>query len=118
MDAAGGFMEQGETLSDAARRETREEANAEVELDELHTVITLPHVSHVQMLFRARLTAPVFSPGVETLETQLFREEEIPWDELAFETMRRTLRHFFADRRRGLFQLHVEDIPQAPPKGG
>lgn len=113
-----GFMEQGETLSEAALRETWEEANAEVELDELHTVFTLPHVSHVQVLFRARLIAPTFSPGTESLETRLFSEEEIPWDELAFETMRRTLRYYFADRRRGRFELRVEDIRYPPPKGG
>lgn len=105
-----GFMEQGEALEHAAKRETLEEANADVELEGLHSIFSLTHVSHVQMLFRARLKAPVFSPGVESLETRLFSEDEIPWDELAFETMRRALQYYLADRRRGLFELRTEEI--------
>lgn len=105
-----GFMEQGESLKDAACRETMEEANAEVVLDALHSIFTLTHVSHVQVLFRARLLEPRFSPGYESLETQLFTEEEIPWDELAFESIRRALHLFFTDRRQGSFITHVEDI--------
>lgn len=105
-----GFMEQGETLGEAACRETREEANAEVELEALHTIINLPHISQVQVLFRARLREPRFSPGWESLETRLFSEEDIPWDELAFQTMRRALHLYFADRRRGSFATHLEDF--------
>lgn len=105
-----GFMEQGETLSEAARRETWEEANAEVELDKLHSIFTLPHIAHVQVLFRARLLEPRFSPGHESLETRLFAEEGIPWEELAFATIRRALHLYFADRRRGCFEIHLEDF--------
>jgi hypothetical protein len=49
-------------------------------------------------------------PGPETLEARLFRESEVPWDELAFRTVRETLEHFFADRRRGQFEVHAGDI--------
>lgn len=111
-----GFMEQGETLSDAACRETWEEATAKVTLDGLHTIITIPHISHVQMLFRARLEEPEFSPGYESLETRLFKENEIPWNELAFETVQRALHLYLTDRRQGLFKTHIEDYIKPAPQ--
>ena len=98
-----GFMEENETLADGAARETREEANARIEIDGLYTVISLPDISQVYMLFRARLLDLDFHPGVESLEVRLFHEEEIPWNELAFLTIRSTLEHFFAERRTGSF---------------
>ncbi|TAN52869.1 MAG: NUDIX hydrolase [Methylococcaceae bacterium] len=104
-----GFMEQGETLSEAASRETWEEATAEVELDGVHTIITIPHISHVQVLFRAHLKEPKFSPGYESLETKLFNETEIPWNELAFETVHRALHLYFTDKHQGNFKTHIED---------
>lgn len=109
-----GFMELDETLDEAARRETREEACAEVELDKLYLVFALPHANQVHMHYLARLTEPRFAPGIESLETGLFSEADIPWDELAFETVRRTLRYYFADRVLGEFPSRVEDIYRKP----
>ena len=105
-----GFMELGETLSDAARREAREEANIEVEIGPLYAVFSLAHISQVYAFFRARMVEEHFSAGVESLEVRLFREEEIPWDEISFETVHRSLRLFFADRRQGEFSFRTEDI--------
>jgi len=62
------------------------------------------------LFYRAELTSPVFDPGTETMEAQLFHEADIPWDELAFHTVQETLRHFFADRAAGHFGFHVLDI--------
>nr|WP_300314775.1 NUDIX hydrolase [Halomonas sp.] len=104
-----GFMENGETTLQAAARETLEEACAEVALDNLYTLINLPHINQVFMIFRARLQGS-FHPGPESLEVALFEEHEIPWDTLAFPTIERTLRHFFADRPQCDFPLHVSDI--------
>ncbi len=104
-----GFMENGETTPEAAARETREEAMAEVALQELYTLINLPHIDQVFMIFRAELNGD-FGPGPESLEVALFEEHEIPWESLAFPTIERTLRHFFADRHDGGFTLHVSDI--------
>jgi hypothetical protein len=56
------------------------------------------------------LTSDVFDPGHETMEARLFTEEEIPWDELAFRTVKETLEHYFADRRAGQFGTHAFDI--------
>ncbi|WP_126447633.1 NUDIX hydrolase [Sulfuricystis multivorans] len=105
-----GFMENEETLAAAALRETREEACAHVELGPLYTMISVPHISQVHAIFRARLIDLDFAPGSETLEVALFEEAQVPWDDVAFRTIAMTLRHFFADRRQGSFGLHVESI--------
>ena len=105
-----GFMELGETLGEAARREAREEANIEVELGPLYTLFSLPHISQLYAFFRARMLEARFSAGAESLEARLFRETEIPWDELSFDTVRRSLQLFFADRRTGGFVFRMEDM--------
>ncbi|MDP2170224.1 MAG: NUDIX hydrolase [Rhodocyclaceae bacterium] len=109
-----GFMENQETIAEAATRETREEACARIELDDLYTMISVPHINQVHVIYRARLLKAEFAPGEESLEVALFDEASIPWDDIAFRTIAMTLRHFFADRAAGSFGLHVEAI--APPR--
>ena len=53
---------------------------------------------------------PRFEPGPETIEAQLFDEAEIPWEQLAFRTVKETLERYFADRRAGRFGFHAFDI--------
>ncbi len=105
-----GFMESGETTSEGALRETREEANARVEIVDLYTLFSVPHISQVYMFFRATLPNLDFSPGHETLETKLFSEDEIPWEELAFPVVTQTLQHYFKDRRSDTFQVRFLDL--------
>ena len=105
-----GFMENGETTAEGAMRETLEEANARVEILGLYALFNIPHISQVYMLFRARLLDLEFSAGAETLETRLFREDEIPWQQLAFATVKRTLRHYFSDRSSGSFSFHIGTV--------
>jgi ADP-ribose pyrophosphatase YjhB (NUDIX family) len=105
-----GFMELGETLAEAACREALEEANIAVELDALFALFSLPHISQVYAFFRGRLLKPQYSAGAESLDVRLFSESEIPWDQIAFATVRRALELFFADRRRGSFVFRLEDI--------
>lgn len=105
-----GFMENGETTTQAAARETREEANAEVEIGELYSLYSLPHINQVYLIFRSRLLKPEYSPGVESLETRLFNEADIPWESLAFPVVRQTLEDFFGDRRAGTFRLHQGEV--------
>ena len=109
-----GFMENGETTAEGAARETLEEGNARVEMLGLYAVFNIPHINQVYMLFRARLLNLDFSAGAETLETKLFDEDEIPWDEIAFVTVRRTLKHYFDDRRAGEFRFHIGTIDPMP----
>lgn len=105
-----GFMELGETIAEGAMRETDEEAGAQISLGELFTLMNVPRVGQVHFYYRARLLSDQFQPGIETMEARLFSEAEIPWDELAFRTVRETLERYFADRRSGRFRLHVIDI--------
>ncbi|HEV7802061.1 MAG TPA: NUDIX hydrolase [Burkholderiales bacterium] len=111
-----GFMENGETTFNGAARETLEEANARVEVGPLYALYNIPHINQVYILFRARMLDLEFSAGAETLETRLFTELEIPWDELAFATVRNTLRHYYADRSKGSFGFHMGTI-ERPPAG-
>ena len=105
-----GFMENGESAAEGAAREAMEEANAKVEIEDLYTVYSIPHISQVYMMFRARLLDPDVSPGVESLEVKLVTEAEIPWDHLAFAMVRRTLTHFLEDRRAGVYVPRFGDI--------
>lgn len=82
-----GFLEARESPADGARREAREEACTEITLDGLLGVYNVPHISQVLFLFRAHLVRPEFGCGVESTEVRLFRWEEIPWDELAFDSV-------------------------------
>lgn len=105
-----GFMELGETTSEGAARETDEEAGAQFEILGLFTVMNVVSVGQVHLYYRARLLSAEFNPGHETLEARLFTEAEIPWDEIAFKTVKETLEHYFEDRRKGAFGIHTLDI--------
>jgi len=105
-----GFMELGETAAEAALRETAEEAHARVEVLGLYSVFSLPQISQIYLLLRGRMLDLGFSPGSESLEVRLFREEDIPWDGLAFAAVRETLKLYFEDRRAGRFSVHIGDI--------
>ena len=113
-----GFMENEESAQQGAARETLEEANARVSIEQLYTTFNLPHISQVYLLFRGSLKDLDFSPGSESLEVALFREEEIPWEELAFPVIRETLKHYFQDRENGLFIPRVGDIHWQSGKNG
>lgn len=105
-----GFMELGETAAQGAARETDEEAGAHFEMEGLFSVLSVPRVGQVHMFYRARLLNERFEPGPETQEARLFGEHEIPWDEIAFRTVRETLLRYFDDRRRGVYTVHTLDI--------
>ena len=105
-----GFMELHETAAEGALRETIEEAGASVEMQGLYTVINVVRVGQVHLFYRARLLNTAFAPGPETIEAQLFSEADIPWDDLAFQTVKVTLQRFFEDSKTGQFAVHCADI--------
>ena len=109
-----GFMENGETTAEGALRETWEEAGARVDIGPLYNLFNLPHINQVYLIFRARLLDLDHRPGVESLETRLYREADIPWKQLAFRTVRLTLEMYFRDRAQGSFGFHQADI--RPPR--
>ncbi len=105
-----GFMELGETTRDGALRETIEEAGAKVEMQELFTLLNVVRAGQVHLFYRARMLDTSLDPGPETLEARLFREDEIPWEEIAFRTVKETLQRWLDDRRKGQFGFHCADI--------
>ena len=105
-----GFMENGETTAEGAVRECREEANAQVIDTELYAMIDIPHINQVYLFFRGKLAEPEFSPGSESLAVELFREEDIPWDEIAFPSVHKALEYFFQDRKAGVFLMRTDTV--------
>jgi ADP-ribose pyrophosphatase YjhB (NUDIX family) len=106
-----GFLEIGETVEDGAIREVWEEAEARVRLLSLQTVFTFTSYWHVYLQFVGELVDGQFGVGEESTEAKLFNEEEIPWDEIAFESSRFALHRYFEDRRHGgEFKLHIGSI--------
>lgn len=105
-----GFMENHETVAQAAQRETWEEARARVRLHHLYAIFNLPHINQVYMMYYAELSGDSFAPGPESLEVKLLSIDEIPWDELAFPTIRETLKLYIKDRERGQMGSHCGDI--------
>lgn len=105
-----GFMEIGESTEQAARRETEEEAHAQVELTSLYAVLSLPHIGQVYMVFRSRLVTPEFSAGEESLDVRLFKRDAIPWDAIAFPVVKVALRRYVEDAVHGLFRVHVASL--------
>lgn len=105
-----GFMENQETTQEGAIRETYEEALAKVRIDHLYRVFNVPQISQVYMLFKAELISLDFGPGEESLEVKLFKEDEIPWNDLAFHTVRKTLESYFADAKLGKYEFAIEDL--------
>jgi ADP-ribose pyrophosphatase YjhB (NUDIX family) len=102
-----GYLENGETVPEAARREAEEEAYAKVEIMDLYSLVDLPRFHQVYLIFRSRLLDHNYMAGAESLEVRLFSEKEIPWESLAFTSIRKTLRFYFKDRLSGSFPLHV-----------
>ena len=105
-----GFMELDETMAQGAARETDEEAGAEFEMEDLFSILNVVRVGQVHLFYRARLLSTTFNPGHETIEARLFTEAEIPWDEIAFRTVKETLERYFHDRNKGQFSIHQVDI--------
>ena len=110
-----GFMENEESTSDAAARETEEEAGARIEIRQLFSLINVPHVHQVHMFYLATLLDLDYAAGVESLEVRMFRESEIPWDDISFPTITHTLKFLFEDLEKlrsgkGDFELHTKDL--------
>ncbi|GAB1261156.1 NUDIX hydrolase [Aurantivibrio plasticivorans] len=105
-----GFMENGETTEAGALRESWEEARANITSHSLYTLFNLPHINQVYLFYYGTLKDLDFAAGPESLEVELFTEDEIPWSELAFPVIKRTLEFYFEDRKNNSFPLHSEDL--------
>ena len=105
-----GYMELFETMEQGAARETREEAEAEVEIEHLYCMYNIPRIGQIYVLFKANLINGAFGAGEESIECRLFEEHEIPWSELAFPSVEHTLKHYFADKKNNTFDMHLETL--------
>ena len=109
-----GYMELFETMEQGAARETREEAEAEIEIEQLYCMYNIPRIGQIYVLFKAQLNDGIFGAGEESIECRLFEEHEIPWNDLAFPSVKRTLEHFFEDRKTlkntDQFPTHLETL--------
>ncbi len=106
-----GYLELHEEAAEGARREAWEEARARLEIDQLLAVYSIPRISQIQLMFRARLTSPEVAAGPETLELDLFEWQEIPWDQLAFPSVHWALADYRAVRDQRVF------APRGNPPG-
>lgn len=109
-----GFLELGETTAQGAAREALEEARADVEVHDLLAVINVPYVSQVYMIHRGRMRTAEHGPTPESSETVLLREDQIPWDHIAFPTIFHSLKFFCADRAAGARGIHTLDLSYRP----
>ena len=94
-----GYMEMHETLEEGAAREAWEEARARIVIDGVLGMFSVSRIGQVQVIFRARFAddgPPSFSPGPESLDVQLMPFAEIPWDDVAFPTVRWALDAWWA----------------------
>jgi ADP-ribose pyrophosphatase YjhB (NUDIX family) len=110
-----GFMENGETVQEAAARESLEEAHAQVRIGSLLAIVHVLHAHQVHMFFRAILPQADFGTAPESSEVRLFAEREVPWADIAFPSIEFTLRRYFADRAAGREDHHFTTAQRRPP---
>jgi len=109
-----GFMENGETTAEAATRETMEEAGARIIVDAPFAMVSIAHINQVHLFYRGRLASPDYAAGEESLEVALVAANEIPWNKLAFRSVRHCLERFLEDRASGCFQFHETALTPLP----
>ena len=105
-----GYLENGESIQEGARRETFEETGSQVEILSPYRLFNITPVSQIYFIFLARLKDDNFGPTSESIEVKLVREDEIPWDDIAFEVIKKSLKDFFSDRKMNRFPFEVKDL--------
>ncbi len=109
-----GYLENGETLAQCAMRETDEEAGAKITDPKPYVVVNLPRINQVYFIFRAQLETDRCYPGRESLEVKFLSPAEIPWEELAFSSIREVLKIYCQDTKKKEFLFQMIDVD--PPR--
>jgi len=109
-----GYLENHETLAEGAKRETFEEAMAEVEILSPYAMFNLTFINQIYLMFRAQLANCEFQPTQESSAVRLIDEKDIPWEDLAFTVIRETLLLYLRDRGEGVFPFQIGDISRHP----
>jgi 8-oxo-dGTP pyrophosphatase MutT (NUDIX family) len=104
-------MENGETTAQGAARETVEEAGACVEIDSAFAMYSIAHIHQVHLFYRGRLLDPIYAAGIESLAVDLFEPADIPWEDLAFRSVKLCLERYLEDRQAGCFSFHEAELP-------
>lgn len=112
-----GYLENGETVSACAERETREETGARIDDLSPYLMFNICHINQIYFMFRGRVVRVGEDPGKESLEVKLCTEAEIPWEQIAFRVIAETLRAYFRDRGTGSFPFSIRDIGPAAEGG-
>ena len=105
-----GFMENRETTEEGAAREMWEEAEARAVNMSMYRIFDVPHISQVYVFYRCEVADGQYGVGPESLETSLFDEVDIPWDQLAFPVVIEMLSEFFDDRKTQEFPVRNSTI--------
>ena len=105
-----GFLENGETVRAGALRETYEEARVRVDIIAPYRLFDLAFVNQLYLMFRASIRVPDFGPTPESSEVKLVYEKEIPWEDIAFPVIKKTLRQYFRDRTKGHFPFQSLEL--------
>ena len=105
-----GFMENGETTLEGALRETLEESGSQAIAKQPFSMISIPHVNQVHLYYLAELAQADFHPTSESSEVELFELDNIPWEELAFSSVTKTLEYFLEDHKTGQYGFHEDKI--------
>ena len=106
----GGFMELDETTEQGAVRETWEETKAKVNIDRLFGVYNMPQINQVYFVYLASLTEPKFELTPESTEIRFFEASEIPWDDIAFRVIEKSLRQYVNDEKIGEHGVHHDVV--------
>ncbi len=105
-----GFLENGETTAEGARRETFEETGARVAGLSPYLMVDIVHIHQIYLMYRSRLLAPDFHPTRESSEVKLMATNEIPWSEIAFKVVVKTLKYYLQDLAVGRFDFRTDRI--------
>ncbi|AIL32981.1 NUDIX hydrolase [Basilea psittacipulmonis] len=98
-----GFMENDESTQEGAIRETIEEAGANILSTQLFNVISCVSSNQIHFFYLAPLRDNHLNPGVETLEAQFFSIDNIPWNQLSFNTVITALKHYVNDNHHNVY---------------